>query len=182
MPKSVEIAPGDRVNVTARPNRIGFRGLLLGLAGGALLAFLMDPDRGRTRRAVAADQIAGTGRRTLRRLGRFGRWTEARIQGWVSKAQHLGPGGDTNADDAMLAHRVETELFRDPDVPKGRMNINVENGVVVVRGAVDDQAVVSTIERRIQRIPGVAGIRNLLHASGTPAPTWPRESTASATR
>ena len=29
-------------------------------------------------------------------------------------------------DDTALAHRVESELFRDQSVPKGRLNINVE--------------------------------------------------------
>jgi hypothetical protein len=182
MAKSVEIAPGDRVNVTARPDRIGVRGLALGVAGGALLAFLFDPDRGRSRRAVAADRVAGTGRRALHRMGRAGRWTGATVQGWVARAQHLGSTGETNPDDATLADRVETEVFRDSDVPKGRMNVNVENGIVVVRGTVDDQALISTIERRIQRIPGVAGVRNLLHLTGTPAPTSAERSTASASR
>jgi osmotically-inducible protein OsmY len=115
-------------------------------------------------------------------MGRAGRWTGATVQGWVARAQHLGSSGETNPDDATLADRVETEVFRDSDVPKGRMNVNVENGIVVVRGTVDDQALISTIERRIQRIPGVAGVRNLLHLTGTPAPTSAERSTASASR
>jgi hypothetical protein len=178
MPKSVEIASGDRVDVEARPNRIGVRGLALAVAGGALLAYLMDPDRGRARRALTADRIGATGRRTARQLGRLGRRTDATIRGWLARARHLGPSGRPDPDDVTLAHRVETEVFRDPEVPKGRMNVNVENGVVVVRGSVDDEAMIATIERRIQRIPGVVGVRNLLHRNGTPAPNWPRESTA----
>lgn len=33
-------------------------------------------------------------------------------------------------DDATLAQKVMSELFRDPHVPKGAINVNPENGVV----------------------------------------------------
>ncbi len=36
-------------------------------------------------------------------------------------------------DDATLAQKVMTELFRDPHVPKGAINVNAENGVVLLR-------------------------------------------------
>ena len=177
MPKSAEIDSGDRADVRARPNRIGVKGLAVAAAGGALFAYLLDPDRGRSRRAVAGDRLAATGRRTARQLGRIGRRTGSTAQGWLARARHLGPTGRPDPDDVTLTHRVESEVFRDPDVPKGRMNINVENGIVVVRGTVEDEAMIPVIERRIQRIPGVVGVRNLLHRNGTPAPNWPGAST-----
>jgi hypothetical protein len=34
-------------------------------------------------------------------------------------------------DDATLAQKVMTELFRDQHVPKGAINVNVENGVAL---------------------------------------------------
>lgn len=171
--RTVEISPDEGVRVEARPNRIGLRGVAVALAGGALLAFLLDPDRGRSRRALAGDRIAGIARRSARQTGRFGRRVAATVRGWQARANHLGQNGEVFRDDVSLAHRVETEVFRDPEIPKGRMNVNVEQGVVVVRGTVDDPAMAERIERRILRIPGVVGVRNLLHPPGTPAPTWP---------
>lgn len=35
-----------------------------------------------------------------------------------------------------LAAKVETELFGNPRIPKGALNVNVEDGVVIVRGQV----------------------------------------------
>lgn len=178
MAKMIEINPGDELGVTARPNRIGLPGLAVAAAGGALLAFLLDPDRGRTRRALAADRLGGTGRRLGRRLDRLGRRVTATVAGLRERAAHEGEGS-ADLDDAALAHRVETELFRDQAVPKGQMNINVENGVAVLRGAVDDEAMIAAVERKVLRIPGIVGVRNLLHRAGTPAPNWPPESVGS---
>lgn len=173
MSKTIEINPGDRVDVTARPNRIGLRGLLAALVGGAVLAFMLDPDRGRSRRALTADRVAGTARRTRRQVGRLGRRVGSTVTGWRQRAIHAGDPAAVGHDDTALAHRVETELFRDQAVPKGRLNINVENGVAVLRGMVDDEAMIASLERKVLRIPGVAGVRNLLHRTGTPAPNWP---------
>lgn len=171
--RTVEISPDEGVRIEARPNRIGLRGLAVALAGGALLAFLLDPDRGRGRRAVAGDRVAGTARRVGRQAGRFARRAAATVRGWQARANHRGQNGEPYPDDVSLAHRVETEVFRDPEIPKGRMNVNVEQGVVVIRGTVEDPSMAERIERRVLRIPGVIGVRNLLHAPGTPAPTWP---------
>ncbi|HEX7223503.1 MAG TPA: BON domain-containing protein [Candidatus Limnocylindrales bacterium] len=173
MPKQIEINPGDRVNVAARSNRIGLRGLLAALVGGAVLAFMLDPDRGRSRRAVTADRVAGTARRTRRHVGRIGRRVGSTVAGWRERAAHAGETGADQLDDIALAHRVESELFRDQSVPKGRLNINVENGVAVLRGTVDDEGMIASLERKVLRIPGVVGVRNLLHRTGTPAPNWP---------
>ena len=58
---------------------------------------------------------------------------------------------------------MESELFRDPDVPKGTININAENGVIVVRGEVPSMDLGRQIEIRVRRIDGVKEVHNLLH-------------------
>ena len=42
--------------------------------------------------------------------------------------------GGKNYDDATLAHKVETELFRPADAPKSQVSVNVNDGVVELRG------------------------------------------------
>ncbi len=54
-------------------------------------------------------------------------------------------------------------LFRDPDVPKGSLNINAEHGVVVIRGEVRTPEQIRDIEQRVERIDGVQEVRSMLH-------------------
>jgi osmotically-inducible protein OsmY len=67
--------------------------------------------------------------------------------------------------------KVETELFRDPAVPKGAINVNVEHGVVVLRGEVNDESLKHRLEELAGKVEGVDGVRNLLHLPAEPAPT-----------
>jgi osmotically-inducible protein OsmY len=52
----------------------------------------------------------------------------------TQKAVHRKERPREQPDDAALARKVETELFRDADVPKGDINVNAEDGVVFLRG------------------------------------------------
>jgi hypothetical protein len=61
-----------------------------------------------------------------------------------------------------LAHKVETELFRDPTVPKGRMNVNAENGTVVLRGVANSRDQIERIILATMAIDGVRGVQSLL--------------------
>jgi BON domain len=74
-------------------------------------------------------------------------------------------------DDVTIARKVETELFRDRDVPKGDIDVNVADGVVFLRGQVKHPDDVKRLEAQAQAIPEVKGVENLLHLPKTPAPT-----------
>jgi osmotically-inducible protein OsmY len=74
------------------------------------------------------------------------------------------------ADDLTLRDRVESEVFRNPDLPKGRINFDVESGVVTIRGQVDNAYQIANVEKAVLKVPGVSGVENLLHVDGTPAP------------
>lgn len=73
-------------------------------------------------------------------------------------------------DDATLAQKVMTELFRDPHVPKGAINVNAENGVVLVRGQIEEPEMIVEIVARTRRIRGVAEVENLMHLPGDSVP------------
>jgi osmotically-inducible protein OsmY len=73
-------------------------------------------------------------------------------------------------DDATLAQKVMTELFRDQHIPKGAINVNVENGVALVRGEVESPAMIVEIVARTRRIRGVADVENLMHLPGDSVP------------
>jgi osmotically-inducible protein OsmY len=141
--------------------------LLLGLGLGAVLEFLLDPRLGRRRRALVRDRVAATARRGWHRIGRIGRKATSDVAGMGERITHLSVAGVRSADDAALKARVETELFRDPEVPKGRININVEDGVVVLRGELDRPGQITAIVAKARTIPGVADVESLLHLKGT---------------
>jgi osmotically-inducible protein OsmY len=89
----------------------------------------------------------------------------------TQKAAHLKERPKEQPDDATLTAKVETELFRDPEVPKGDINVNAENGVIYLRGQVEDESLIAALGKSAKKIQGVRDVENLLHTPGTPAPT-----------
>jgi hypothetical protein len=168
-----------RTVIGGRPTGPGWRTASLmvagGVAGGALAAALLDPARGRSRRARLADQAAAAVRRGIRGAGRMTRRLRSDVDGRMSAMRHAGDGGDPFPDDATLTAKVQSELFRDQHVPKGSINVNVERGIVVMRGEVPDDAMRGELVSRVERMTGVWAVRNLLHLPGEAAP---RESVA----
>lgn len=143
---------------------------LLGAAAGAVAAFLLDPVRGRARRAQLVDRAGAIARDAGESLEHGARQISATVEGKAAALRASG-GGEPMPNDASLAMKVETELFRDPDIPKGNININVEQGIVVLRGEVADAAMSERLEKAARAIPGVWEVENLLHLPGQPAPT-----------
>lgn len=142
-------------------------------AVGAALTYFLDPESGRRRRAVTKDRVAAFFRRGGRRLERTGRGVAAGTGGLAKKVTHLREEEKPQPNDATLASKVESEIFRDPGAPKGQVAVNVENGVVFLRGEVEREWI-DRLGSEAERVGGVQAVRNLLHAPGTPAPTGPR--------
>ena len=138
-----------------------------GLAGGALV-YLFDPEQGRARRAKARDQIGALARRGTREAERVGRRASAQAQGLTQRVAHLRPEAKEPMNDAALAEKVKDELFADPSIPSGELNINAERGVVVIRGQLETQEQIADIERRVRAIDGVWDVQNLVHLPGLP--------------
>jgi uncharacterized protein YunC (DUF1805 family) len=152
----------------ARPTRTKKRSIVFAGALGAALAYLFDPDRGRARRARTRDQFMGLTRRAGKRVGRLGRRIGSEAYGLRQRAAHWSKE-PKELDDTTLAHKVESEIFRNPDIPKGQIVVNVEEGVVVLRGALPPEQA-EAVASMAANIPGVRGVENLLHLPGTPAP------------
>ncbi|HKY23552.1 MAG TPA: BON domain-containing protein [Gaiella sp.] len=69
-----------------------------------------------------------------------------------------------------LARKVETELFRDPDVPKGQISINAQRGLVQLRGEVPNADMVTALVEQARTVSGVRDVESLLHLPGVEAP------------
>jgi osmotically-inducible protein OsmY len=133
---------------------------------GALLAYFFDPDNGRRRRALARDRIPAY----FRRMSERAEQASAKAEAVKQKATHLQEEEKPQPDDVTLARKVETEIFRDADVPKGQINVNAENGKIVLRGEVEKPAMIKDLEKRAKKVQGVDEVENLLHTPETPAP------------
>lgn len=137
---------------------------------GAVLAYFFDPQSGRRRRALARDRTLGFLRGRGRGAAQFGTAAGAHAYGMKQKLTHLREE-PKDFDDQTLKAKVETELFRPADAPKGQVDVNVENGVVFLRGQVEHPELVSDLEATVRKVQGVRDVENLLHLPGTEAPT-----------
>jgi osmotically-inducible protein OsmY len=143
---------------------------LIGGLAGAAATFFLDPQSGHRRRTETVARSAAMARRAARVVGHTGRGAVAEMEGKTRGAVHAVTGSPRAVDDPTLADRVRSELFRDDAVPKGSININAEReGVVVLRGQVQNLDTVKNLERRVRRIPDVRDVENLLHTPGTAA-------------
>ena len=76
-------------------------------------------------------------------------------------------GGGRDYDDVTLARKVESELFRPDDVPKGSISINVNDGVVELRGELPDPKQIDELGDNAKKIDGVKDVRNLLSSTNS---------------
>jgi osmotically-inducible protein OsmY len=74
-------------------------------------------------------------------------------------------------NDPALARKVESEIFRDEAIPKGKISVNAEYGVIYLRGEVPDRETIDELATRARAVDGVRAVENLTHLPDEPAPT-----------
>ena len=85
-------------------------------------------------------------------------------------AKRFWSRGRVSADDVTLARQVESELFREESTPKGQISVNAANGVVQLRGEVEQPELIDELVQRARSVQGVREVENLLHLPGQEAP------------
>jgi len=144
---------------------------IFGAAAGAAASFLLDPTRGRSRRARLLDQTAATVRRAGRHADHVFRRVRADVTGRFAAGRASLTPDTRPLDDASLTDRVRSTVLRDATFPKGNLNVNVERGIVVLRGEVPDHATRERLVAEVEAIDGVWSVRDLLHLPGEEAVT-----------
>ncbi len=143
---------------------------LLALLGVGGAVYFLDPQSGARRRNMARDRMLAFFRGRARQAAQAGRGVSAEAYGLSQKVTHREEEEKPQPDDVTLARKVETEIFRDAEVPKGQINVNAENGVVVLRGEVPRPEMIDDLVGKARSVQGVLEVENLLHLPGTEAP------------
>ena len=141
--------------------------LLIGAAAGATAQYFLDAQAGRRRREAARQQSIAAAKRQASEAAHKLDQAAGQAKGAVVSAI---PVGSKDLGDVGLARKVESEIFRAADAPKGQVAVNAENGVIFLRGEVERDWI-DRLGSEAQQVDGVKAVRNLLHAPGTPAPT-----------
>lgn len=169
-----ERLPVHRLQKRSRADRYGSvvrYGMVaaIAMAAGAAVAYLFDARLGRRRRAIVRDKIVRFGRRGRLRVRRSARRVNARSRGMRSRMMHRSIANPF-VDDRTLEDRVQSMIFRDARAARGAVSVQVVEGVVELRGALDGIADIQQIEHAASRVPGVRDVRSYLHLVGTDAP------------
>jgi osmotically-inducible protein OsmY len=147
--------------------------LIFGAALGAAAAWFLDPNDGTRRRNVTRDKALKLARQGKDRASQQATYAASTVKGKataVSPTTSREPAGE-RLNDSGLQAKVESEIFRSADAPKDKVSVNVEDGVVYLRGELDDPAAAEGLREAASKVDGVRGVESLLHAPGEPAPT-----------
>ena len=118
---------------------------------------------------MTGDRLAGSVHSAGRQSGRAARAASAEVYGLAQQTWHATGTEAVPPSDSELKAKVETVLFADQTIPKGQVNVNVEEGRVVLRGELPHPDDITAAEAKVRRITGVRDVENLLHLSDTPA-------------
>lgn len=101
-------------------------------------------------------------------------WPQSAPAQPADDAERLKTETKQNPDDQTLVDRVESEIFRDRQDVKGKVNINAEEGVVVLRGELESQDLIEDLVKAVRGVEGVRNVENRLHTPGADgeAPTF----------
>lgn len=144
-------------------------GFLVGIGLGAAAMYVLDPANGRRRRSLTRDK-AVKARNTVQHA--VNDEIPKRIDylsGFAQGARHrahvvLSGGSDRRPENEhVLVDRVLSTVFRDPDLPKGQVNVDANGTTIFLRGSIDDFETAHEIERRVRAVEGVDDVVNLIN-------------------
>jgi len=138
--------------------------LLSGAGLGAAAMYILDPDRGRRRRALLRDKLYSLARRAPRVIEVTARDLSSRAQGVAAKAASRLIE-DVVPDEKLVA-RVRSELGRVVSHP-GAIEVTANQGRVRLSGHVLAQEVDHLLSA-VSAVPGVRDVENQLEVHETP--------------
>jgi osmotically-inducible protein OsmY len=139
-------------------------GKILRIAGfGAAIAaavYLLDPDRGRSRRAQLADQAESAARKTGEKIEAQARYQKGKIQGFAHDlTEPFRP--ETEVDDDTLTQKVRSEALGRWEGARKDIDIAVQGGIVTLKGKTTPELAVELVGL-VESVPGVVSVEDEL--------------------
>lgn len=135
--------------------------VLTGASLGAAMMFLLDPNRGRRRRALVRDKLIRSANVTtdaLQGVSRdLGHRASGAVASWRSQA-------DEPVDDQVLVERVRAQMGHVVSQP-GQIEVRAQNGCVVLAGEIPVHELRGLL-RAVKRVHGVREVTNVLTVRG----------------
>ena len=140
------------------------RDFLYGMAIGAAVAYIADPQAGRRRRALARDQFVRAGRKTRDALDATARDVANRTAGILAATR--GRLSRVGVEDRRVVERIRAKLGRVSSHPHA-IDVYADEGVVTLCGPIL-AAEVDDVMTTVWAIPGVLALNNQLDVYTSP--------------
>jgi osmotically-inducible protein OsmY len=122
--------------------------------------YLLDPDRGRSRRARLADQAESAARKTGEKIEAQARYQKGKIQGLAHDlTEPFRP--ETEVDDDTLTQKVRSEALGRWEGAKKDIDIDVQGGIVTLKGNTTPELARGLVGL-VEAVPGVVSVEDQL--------------------
>jgi osmotically-inducible protein OsmY len=136
------------------------------IALGGLIMYLVDPDRGRSRRARLTDQAEARSRDVADAVSATARYQAGVVKGVAHDVADVFTSDDTDYDDKQLFQKVQSEVVGPTELGDAELEIDVTNGEVSVRGSLQDEKVRRQLIKAIGKVDGVRSVEDNLEVVG----------------
>lgn len=143
---------------------------VLGALVGAVAEYLLDPARGHARRAGLRERSAAAVRRPVRRARRTASKDVAYLRGRAHRMGHRLSRSHPPVDDRTLVDRVRSEVFGRRPFRGVSVNMDAVDGVLTLRGQLEDQDAIRDLVDAVGKVAGVRGVESMLHTPDAVAP------------
>lgn len=134
--------------------------ILQGAAIGAAAMYMLDPDRGRRRRAITRDKLQRFGTDTARLANQAARDARHRLHGVNARLAHRMRSSERTVDELRLIERVRAALGRCVSHPHA-IQVGAHDRTIVLSGPILASEVPELLAT-VRAVPDVAGVENHL--------------------
>jgi osmotically-inducible protein OsmY len=132
---------------------------LVSLAG--LITYLLDPDRGRARRARLTDQVSAKSRDMADTVSAKAKYQKGVFEGMAHEVASIFEE-DSAYDDETLMQKVRSEAVGPSGVDAADVVIDITDGMVHLTGSVSDKKAQRRLVGLIGKVDGVRDIEDTL--------------------